>query len=56
MSFYKISKIVDENGRTITKIELLSLEDKIIEVASMISNGKPTEASIKYAEELVNNK
>lgn len=53
---YKISKIVDENGRTITKIELLSLEDKIIEVASMISNGKPTEASIKYAEELVKNK
>ena len=53
---YKISKIVDENGRTITKIEVLSLEDKIIEVASMISNGKPTEASIKYAEELVNNK
>lgn len=53
---YKISKIIDANNRTITKISLLSKDEKIIEVASMISNGNPTEASIKYAEELINNK
>ena len=51
----KISKHIDDN-RTYTKISLLSKEDRVKEIASMISNDNVTEASIKYAEELLNNK
>ena len=41
------------DGRTITQIEKLDLEGRIYEIASMISNGKPTEASLNYAKELL---
>lgn len=51
----KISKHVIDN-RTITKIEKLELNNRIYEIASMISNGNPSDASIKYAEEMINNK
>ena len=50
----KISKHIDDN-RTFTNISLLSREDRVKEIASMISNDNVTEASIKYAEELLNN-
>ncbi len=49
---YKISKINDGN-RTYTKITLLNFEERVYEIASMISNGNVTEISIKYAEELL---
>ena len=51
----KISKHVIDN-RTITKIEKLELNNRIYEIASMISNGNPSDASIKYAEEMINNR
>lgn len=51
----KISKHIIDN-RTITKIEKLELNNRIYEIASMISNGNPSDASIKYAEEMINNK
>lgn len=48
----KISKKSD-NGRTYTQIERLDLEGRIYEIASMISNGTPTDASLNYAKELL---
>ena len=50
----KISKDVIDN-RTFTKIKLLSYEERINEIASMISNNNISEASLKYAEELLKN-
>lgn len=49
----KISKTLIE-GRTITKIDVLDYDGRIQEIASMISNGVPTEASLNYAKELLN--
>ena len=51
---YKISKVVN-NDRTYTKISLLSFDERVHEIAVMISNGNITESSIKYAEELLRN-
>lgn len=48
----KISKQV-KNGRTYTNIKELSLDEKIYEIASMISGGKVTENQIEYAKEMV---
>lgn len=48
----RISKVVEE-GRTYTKINILNGENRIYEIASMISNGKPTDASLNYAKELL---
>ena len=50
----KISKEILDN-RTHTKISKLSYEERINEIAGMISNNNITEASIKYAEELLKN-
>lgn len=50
----KISKS-SENNRTFTVIKELNSENKIIEIASMISKGEPTEASVNLAKELINN-
>ena len=50
----KISKEILDN-RTYTKISKLSYEERINEIAGMISNNNITEASIKYAEELLKN-
>lgn len=51
----KISKSVS-NGRTHTSIKELTLEEKIYEVASMISGGKVTESQLQYAREMILNK
>lgn len=48
----KISKETID-GRTFTKITTLENEGRIYEIASMISNGIPTEASLNYAKELL---
>ena len=39
-----------------TVVELLDLNQRIVEVASMLSNGNVSDASLKYAEELLKNK
>lgn len=51
---YKISKEIIDN-RTFTKIVLLNFEQRIHEIASMLSNGNISENSLKYAEELLKN-
>ena len=51
----KISKEVIK-GRTYTSIKELNLEEKIYEVASMISGGKVTDSQIEYAKEMILNK
>ena len=48
----KISKQV-VNGRTYTSIKELNLEEKIYEVASMISGGKVTDSQLAYAKEMI---
>ncbi len=48
----RISKQVI-NNRTTTNIEFLTNKERMVEIASMISNGKPTDASLKLAEELL---
>ncbi|MCR4561585.1 MAG: DNA repair protein RecN [Bacilli bacterium] len=48
----KLSKEV-KGGRTFTTIKTLSLEEKIYEVASLISGGKVTEKQLEYAREMV---
>ena len=50
----KISKAVKE-GRTYTSIKKLSLDEKIYEVASMISGGKVTDNQLEYAKEMILN-
>ena len=50
----KISKEIVDN-RTFTKITQLSYEERIVEIAGMISNNNISEASMKYAEELLKN-
>ena len=50
----KISKLVSK-GRTYTEIKELSLEEKIYEIASLISGGKVTEKQLEYAKELIFN-
>ena len=51
----KISKYV-EKGRTYTLIKELSLEERIYEVALLISDGKVTKAQLEYASEMITNK
>ena len=48
----KISKQVN-NGRTYTSIKQLSLDEKIYEVASMISDGEVTQKQLDYAKEMI---
>ncbi len=48
----KISKY-SAKGRTFTKIQELSLDEKIYEIALMISEGKVTPSQLEYAKELV---
>ena len=50
----KISKMT-ENGRTFTEIHELNRDEKVFEIASMISKGNPTQASINLAKELITN-
>ncbi|MCR4879756.1 MAG: DNA repair protein RecN [Bacilli bacterium] len=51
----KISKEVVK-GRTYTSIKELNLEEKIYEIALMISGGKVTPSQLEYAKEMVINK
>ncbi len=44
----------EENGRTFSKIKELSKEEKIIEIAKLISNGEVTDKQVEYARELTN--
>ena len=48
----KISKEVS-NNRTYTTIKELSLDEKIYEIASLISSGKVTDKQLEYAKEMV---
>ena len=50
----KISKAV-KDGRTYTSIKKLTLDEKIYEVASMISGGKVTDNQLEYAKEMILN-
>ena len=52
---YKISKIVKDN-RTLTKIKELSFDERIEEIAGLISDGKVTQKQIEYAKELLTNR
>lgn len=52
---YKISKIIKDN-RTLTKIKELSFDERIEEIAGLISNGKVTEKQLEYAKELLTNR
>ena len=51
----KISKQI-KNGRTYTFTKYLSLDEKIYEIASLISGGKVSEKQLEYAKEMVMNK
>lgn len=52
----KISKEI-KNNRTYTYIKYLTLDEKIYEIASLISGGKVSEKQLEYAKEMVlNNK
>ena len=51
----KISKMVNK-GRTYTVVKELSLEEKIREIATMISGGKVTNSQLEYAKEMILNK
>ena len=51
----KISKY-SSKGRTYTQIKELSLDEKIYEIALMISEGKVTPSQLEYAKEMVLNK
>ena len=51
----KISKTVNK-GRTYTQIKELNLDEKIYEIALMISEGKVTNSQLEYAKEMVMNK
>ena len=51
----KISKMVNK-GRTYTVVKELSLEEKIHEIAAMISGGKVTNSQLEYAKEMILNK
>lgn len=51
----KISKEI-KNKRTYTYVKYLSLDEKIYEIASLISGGKVSEKQLEYAKELVLNK
>ena len=51
----KISKSV-KDGRTYTSIKELTLDEKIYEIAMMISGGKVTQSQLEYAKEMVLNK
>ena len=51
----KISKYI-EKGRTYTSIKELNLNERIYEVALLISDGEVTKAQLEYASEMITNK
>ena len=52
---YKISKSTID-GRTKTKIKQLSFDERVQEIAELISDGKVTQKQLEYAKELLNNR
>ncbi len=44
------------DGKTITNVRALSSEDRIVEIAKMLSNANPTEAALTHAKNLINDK
>lgn len=44
------------DGKTITNVRTLTSEDRIIEIAKMLSNANPTEAALTHAKNLINDK
>ena len=49
---YKVFK-TDETGQTVSKIELLAPEQRITEIAKMLSGSELSEAALKNARELM---
>ena len=49
---FKVSKN-EVNDKTETKVELLSFEQRVWEIATLLSCGKPTEAALANAQELL---
>ena len=43
----------EDANRTITRIRVLNIEDRVMEIAKMLSNDSPTEAAISNARHLV---
>ena len=43
----------EKNGRTFTYVKELSLDEKILEIATLISDGKVSEKQLEYAKELL---
>lgn len=52
---FKVSKN-EVNDKTETKVELLSFEQRVWEIATLLSCGKPTEAALANAQELLAHK
>lgn len=52
---YRIEKIVKDN-RTKTNVKELSFDERIREIATLISDGKITDKQIEYAKELLTNR
>lgn len=52
---YRIEKIVKE-GRTKTNVKELSFDERICEIATLISDGKITDKQLEYAKELLTNR
>ena len=46
----------DSNDKTISKIKTISAEERVNEIAKMLSSGKPGEAALNNARELLNSK
>ncbi len=43
----------EQEGRTVTGLRYLDKSDRIVEIAKMLSNAKPTEAALQHAKNLV---
>lgn len=52
---YSVRKMVD-NGRTLTRVQLLSPEERVDEIARMLSGGQVTPVTQKHAEEILQKK
>jgi DNA repair protein RecN (Recombination protein N) len=51
---FVFKELVD--GKTLTNVRTLSSEDRIVEIAKMLSNANPTEAALTHAKNLINDK
>ncbi|MBK7666141.1 MAG: hypothetical protein IPJ32_01645 [Sphingobacteriaceae bacterium] len=44
----------DESAKTISHIKELNKDERVVEIAKMLSTGNPSESAIKNAKELLN--